>query len=875
VKAQSMAAKKAKAKGKGKAKATPKGKGKGKASAGGSCSDEVRDGEDGAGDCDDGGGGGGGGGALLSGNAMMEIRKEANSPLLRRQLYTEGTVDLLVGVAVAHLHEYSRELKTEVEEDLAREGAEKQAKKDEAKTKPVWAAFMQEVKPRVMEENEGMSNTEVMKLVGEMWREGKANGTIVKGQEGKRPEGKGSKSATDDKKKNSGASAGEDDKEDEDEEEDEGKNFDSLTVPELRQACRDADLTVGGTKAVLLDRLRAQVKRSGEGKGEGKAESKMKSKVEDEAAEDDEDEDDEDDEDEAAEDDEDNEGDSFDSLTVPELKQACRDADLKCGGTKAVLLDRLRAQMKGEDGEAEGEAWASNGHPWIGARLRRQFEKGGVYAAGVITHWLKAGGDPTEDMALWRMSHDDGDEEELEEHEVRKAIEAMKRQEQGGAEDDLMVVDGASGSAEGKAVDGNGAGKLDGTQFVGTKVYRYFETGPVAGKVVEYLPTDGFDTDEDSDEDGEGGSCSNGGESSSKGQRISGFWHVLHDDGDEEDLEYDELMEALSAKAPASMGGDGTGGAARESRQPKCLAELMLDKCKLGLPKRGSSKLGQKAKKRADRGGSSVCGSGSGSGSGASGSSDSEYSLGPSLDFIDGAVPSCEWPERVREYLLPLSDLQLHRLCVREYTAREHTVQALTTTAVREDSGQEGDTGAGQAMELVPTEPISTELALGGKQQEQKLEQQELEQQELKQQQQQLERPLWEHRLPPSVFKESAKTSALHAMLPQMINEEGRRVLIFSQVIPLACARPHAYTAREYASTVLTSPRHAFTITLAPPSLLLRYYSACTIALPSPSVCAVHHRAGCAGGAAALDGPPLRAHRRVHTSAVPAGTSTW
>jgi hypothetical protein len=34
-------------------------------------------------------------------------------------------------------------------------------------------------------------------------------------------------------------------------------NFNSWKVPELKQACRDAHVAVGGTKAVLIDRLRA------------------------------------------------------------------------------------------------------------------------------------------------------------------------------------------------------------------------------------------------------------------------------------------------------------------------------------------------------------------------------------------------------------------------------------------------------------------------------------------------------------------------------------------------------------------------------------------------------------------------------------------
>ena len=81
-----------------------------------------------------------------------------------------------------------------------------------------------------------------------------------------------------------------------------------------------------------------------------------------------------------------------------------------------------------ESAEAAAEAlegWRYDGHEWIGARVRRSYEKTKAISVGTIRKWLPA--DPaTGDPPLWRAVHDDGDEEDLEEHEVKEAVEAYK-----------------------------------------------------------------------------------------------------------------------------------------------------------------------------------------------------------------------------------------------------------------------------------------------------------------------------------------------------------------------------------------------------------------------------------------------------------------
>ena len=71
----------------------------------------------------------------------------------------------------------------------------------------------------------------------------------------------------------------------------------------------------------------------------------------------------------------------------------------------------------------EEEEWLESGHPYIGAAIRRFFDAG--VSDGRVTKWLpEAEGEP----ALWHVVHDDGDEEDLDEDEVRAAIKAIEEE---------------------------------------------------------------------------------------------------------------------------------------------------------------------------------------------------------------------------------------------------------------------------------------------------------------------------------------------------------------------------------------------------------------------------------------------------------------
>mmetsp|Transcript_36771 Transcript_36771/g.119567 ORF Transcript_36771/g.119567 Transcript_36771/m.119567 type:complete len:439 (+) Transcript_36771:50-1366(+) len=64
-------------------------------------------------------------------------------------------------------------------------------------------------------------------------------------------------------------------------------------------------------------------------------------------------------------------------------------------------------------------AWETTGHEWLGTRLARQF--GRRCAFGTVTSWVPAD-EAEKDPPLWRVEHDDGDGEDLEQEEVEQAI---------------------------------------------------------------------------------------------------------------------------------------------------------------------------------------------------------------------------------------------------------------------------------------------------------------------------------------------------------------------------------------------------------------------------------------------------------------------
>lgn len=99
--------------------------------------------------------------------------------------------------------------------------------------------------------------------------------------------------------------------------------------------------------------------------------------------------------------------------------------------------------------------WLTAGSAFIGRTVRRKF-KGGRIGIGRIIGWVPEEGD---DFALWHVKHDDGDSEDLEEHEVTESVlndadAAKERAAKAAAASAKEAVEGG-----GKAVVGGGSGK--------------------------------------------------------------------------------------------------------------------------------------------------------------------------------------------------------------------------------------------------------------------------------------------------------------------------------------------------------------------------------------------------------------------------------
>jgi len=86
------------------------------------------------------------------------------------------------------------------------------------------------------------------------------------------------------------------------------------------------------------------------------------------------------------------------------------------------------------------------GHKYIGKRVVRIFEKFGEIC-GRVTRYLPPGTDVAEDPALWHIIHDDGDEEDLEKHEIENALQAyVERGIKKGDRNDGIDGHGGTGS---------------------------------------------------------------------------------------------------------------------------------------------------------------------------------------------------------------------------------------------------------------------------------------------------------------------------------------------------------------------------------------------------------------------------------------------
>ena len=148
----------------------------------------------------------------------------------------------------------------------------------------------------------------------------------------------------------------------------------------------------------------------------------------------------------------------------------------------------------------------------MGKRAARVFD--GEVTGGEIMRWNRK-------AALWHMVHDDGDEEDLELAEVKAALRLATKQ---AAQDPRRA--GAGAGAEGGALpagaqkDGAAVELQEGGAwstshaYVGKRAARVFDGEVTGGEIMRW-------------------------------NRKAALWHMVHDDGDEEDLELAEVKAAL------------------------------------------------------------------------------------------------------------------------------------------------------------------------------------------------------------------------------------------------------------------------------------------------------------------------------------------
>ena len=154
----------------------------------------------------------------------------------------------------------------------------------------------------------------------------------------------------------------------------------------------------------------------------------------------------------------------------------------------------------------------SAGREWVGKAAVRVF--GGVRVGGVVTQWLPGRrGAPS----LWHMVHDDGDEEDLDEAEAREALSLA------------LALQGTPATAAAPAGRKPAPKWSWSTEhaWVGKRVVRVFDGEPTGGVIAKWLRAD---------------------------REEEALWHMVHDDGDEEDLEVQEVREALR-RAATDTGG--------------------------------------------------------------------------------------------------------------------------------------------------------------------------------------------------------------------------------------------------------------------------------------------------------------------------------
>ena len=135
---------------------------------------------------------------------------------------------------------------------------------------------------------------------------------------------------------------------------------------------------------------------------------------------------------------------SDDTVTAPQEPPEEKEADAGGVGTRRSTRsaaaaaaapsrpdeeDQHEDHVPASDGEgSDDEEWLTTGSRWLGRRISRSFpgssEVPSTSVVGRVVAWLP---ETREDPALWRLRHEDGDEEDLEEHELEDGSAAFAR----------------------------------------------------------------------------------------------------------------------------------------------------------------------------------------------------------------------------------------------------------------------------------------------------------------------------------------------------------------------------------------------------------------------------------------------------------------
>jgi hypothetical protein len=94
------------------------------------------------------------------------------------------------------------------------------------------------------------------------------------------------------------------------------------------------------------------------------------------------------------------------------------------GGSDGNSGPDKHAVASADEKDGTEAEWLTTGSRWLGRKIQRSFP-GMPAVVGKIVAWLPASG---KDPALWRLRHDDGDEEDLEEYELEEGSVAYSRQ---------------------------------------------------------------------------------------------------------------------------------------------------------------------------------------------------------------------------------------------------------------------------------------------------------------------------------------------------------------------------------------------------------------------------------------------------------------